>query len=350
MSAINTSRRSRSACRDAAMMRVQARSRKTSFVAQAMTLLITLLLPSPNVASPLASELLVLASVPKAMRAEVDAAMTAILEESKQHHEVIEIDEHSELSSSQESRIDRSAARLVALGANACRRLADIGRTATCALLSAEAFTDIDCGSTCDRLEAVIMDQPLDRQMAVANGVYPALGNFGLISARSADTVDIRQGSDSKLSYPAGTHLDYQRYLQHQTLIPQVERSLANNDALLTQAESTIFDRSALNVVLLTAYGNSKPVIGYSRAFVKAGALISAYSTPAQVLREVLVPPEPRDRSVNVRTGNRSTARRMRTPLHFSVAENPRIAMSLGLVKRREIDPTKDYIDADFSS
>ena len=58
---------------------------------------------------------------------------------------------------------------------------------------------------------------------------------------------------------------------------------LRYNDALLMLPNRQVFNRESLKGVLLTGYRNRKPVISYSPAHVKSGALASIYSSPDDI-------------------------------------------------------------------
>ena len=293
--------------------------------------LLAVALGGPLRAEPVAEELLVVVGVPGALEREVRGAAEAVLAELARPARVLGLD-----ALGPDGRVPAGpGARLVALGAEACRRLVAAERPLTCALLSIEAFASIACPRRCDGLEAIVMDQPVSRQIAVARAVYPALRRFGVLSAHAAPEGVPRAGAGSAT---------YRRFRADESLTSQLDAALAANDALVALPESPIFNRSSLRVVLLTAYGYAKPVIGFGRAYVTAGALISAYSTPEQILREALAAP-----AAGRPAGDaRADGARVRAPTRFSVAENPRIARSLGLDRRRDVDPGRTYSDGDF--
>lgn len=299
----------------------------------AATLLLALSLPLTNIASSVTPDLIVVIGAPPSLQKQVLATARDLLADSTIQHRVVELDNLDDAAAAE---LARSSARVVALGADACANIAATGRALECALISAEAFKHIPCDSDCSRLDAVVMDQPLERQIAIARQVYPSLHRFGVLSALVVP--DIENGA-----------LDVNAYDAAMPLTQQLNRALAGNDALIALPESAIFNRSTLHIVLLTAYGYSKPVIGFSRAYVKAGALISAYTTPEQVLREVLL--SDKDPALSdVGNGTPANERRMRPAARFSVVENKSIARSLGLDHARDIDPTENYSDADFAS
>lgn len=305
---------------------------------RARALLICLLLP------PLADglgaadgtfDLLVVVGVPEALGEEVREALDAALERGPRGHRVVGLDA---LDADETAGDLARAGRLVALGADACARLVPLARPLVCALLSRESFEAIPCtGHRCQRVTAVVMDQPAERQIAVARAVYPTLRRFGALVEEVPPSVPIG---------PEHGALAYRRFDADAPLPRQLSAVLVGNDALLALPNSTIFNRETLHVVLLTAYGYAKPVVGYSPACVRAGALISTYSTPRQVLDEVFG--EPFAKAIGGAVGDPPDGSRVRAPARFSIDENRDIARSLGLVRGADIDPNGEYSDADF--
>ena len=158
---------------------------------------------------------------------------------------------------------------------------------------------------------------------------------------------------------PPRLSLDYRAFAPTVALPAQLDDTLSRSDALVALPDSTIFNRATLHVVLLTAYGYAKPVIGFNRAYVRAGALISAYATPEQVLRDVFEDVAAEGAGEGVGEGIDESTRaeneqrwfddgRVRPSRRFSVAENRRIARSLGLSRRAPIEPGQDYRDENF--
>lgn len=203
-----------------------------------------------------------------------------------------------------------------------------------CTLLTEEGFHSLDITHrepNAPAPVALVIDQPASRQMQIAHHIYPALSEFSVFSGHGtgAGTDEIVAGVEV---FP---------YRSHIPLPTQLGDVLSTHDALIATSDSGIYNASTLSTVLLTAYGYGKPVIGYSRAYVKAGALVTCYSTPGQILRQVaayLVA----DPASDLSSGKTFY------PDYFSVVDNPRVARSLGLIQEFSITPRKTYTDADF--
>ena len=72
---------------------------------------------------------------------------------------------------------------VVALGRDACAVMMTVrpDQRTLCALLYADAFDALDCDGGCKHVEAIVMDQPPERQARVATRLFPALERFGVL-------------------------------------------------------------------------------------------------------------------------------------------------------------------------
>ncbi|MFK7992615.1 MAG: hypothetical protein AB8B87_00660 [Granulosicoccus sp.] len=224
---------------------------------------------------------------------------------------------------------------IIAAGVAGCEQILGINVTldVRCVLLTEENFRSIHRNAKLPlprSLSALVIDQPVVRQAQVAQRVYPALSRFAVLSEsnKQNDTASSKEIS-----------LDSNQYRPTLPLAPQLSEVLATNDALIAIPESSIFSRKTLRTVLLTAYGYGKPVVGLSRAYVKAGALITAYSTPEQIFREIAETPT---------TAITESATIVSYPRYFSIADNVNVAKSLRLTKLLSFDAYTTFTDRDF--
>lgn len=223
---------------------------------------------------------------------------------------------------------------LLATGKEGCRvALASLQQQRIlCTLLTEESFLSLETlYPDHARLSALVIDQPVSRQARVAHSVYPSLSRFAVFSG-SGTWTDEREGEDPVHYYPYDTSLPLSR---------QLGDALSSHDALIATPESRIYNSSTLSTVLLTAYGYRKPVIGFSRAYIKAGALITCYSTPAQILRQVA-------QEMNTETRPETDSPAIIYPRYFSVTNNASVAISLGLLSERSLLPGQTLTDEDF--
>lgn len=178
------------------------------------------------------------------------------------------------------------------------------------------------------RCSAIVVDQPLDRQINVAKSIYPSLRKFAVLLSDEGVLPNKINGSAVATPYRSDI-----------PLVKQIKSAISNSDALLAMPDAEIYRRDTLRSVLLTTYGYAKPVIGYSRAYVDAGALITAWSSPAQLLRQI---------AEDLSQSDEDAPTGIISPRYFSVYGNESIARSLDLIPVVVIDPGRTLVDGDF--
>ena len=87
----------------------------------------------------------------------------------------------------------------------------------------------------------------------------------------------------------------------------------------------SIYNRDSLKGVLLTSYRNRKPVISYSPAHVKSGALASIYSSPSDIGKHLALLVKQRLADPQKPLPNYEYAR------FYSIASNRRVARALNI-------------------
>lgn len=170
------------------------------------------------------------------------------------------------------------------------------------------------------RISALYLDQPAQRQIELIRALLPNARNIGLVvgPTHQRDLDAIRPLAASK-----GLAMVTEKANRDTELYPALQSILRTSDVLLALPDPYIVNVSTAQNLLLTAFRFRVPVIGYSAAYVRAGALAAAYSTPrqigleaAQIVRQVW-------------RGNALPAPRY--PRNFSIAINRALAENLGL-------------------
>jgi ABC-type uncharacterized transport system substrate-binding protein len=166
---------------------------------------------------------------------------------------------------------------------------------------------------------AVFLDQPPARQMELVHLALPSLQSLGIVL-----------GPESKAHAPALERAARERGIRLVTsqvaqdrLFPALQGLLPEVEALLAVPDPDVFSGQTAANILAATYRRRLPLIGFSPAYTRAGAMVSLHSTPAQVgvrggeiLRQhfnarILPPPQ--------------------WPREFVVTVNPDVARSLGL-------------------
>jgi hypothetical protein len=168
-------------------------------------------------------------------------------------------------------------------------------------------------------VSAVFLDQPPARQMELIRLALPAVQNVGVLVG--AESKGHAPGLE-KAARERGMVLVVSAVGQSGMFLA-LQSLLHDADVLLALPDPGLFNSQTAANILGAAYRQRVPLIGFSPAYVKAGALFALYSTPVQIgtrggelLRQALAakslpPPQ--------------------WPREFVVAVNQDVARSLGL-------------------
>lgn len=175
---------------------------------------------------------------------------------------------------------------------------------------------------------AIVLDQPYQRQIGLAKIVLPSAKNLGiLLGSTSNHYEDFLRDAAEKY----GFNVMVEEVKSDSDLIPKLEKIFETNDILLAIPDPLVYNRETAQSILLTSYRHQTPVFGYSRSYVKAGALASVFSNAkhlakqaaevaiaAQGVSDLLPPPQ--------------------VPKYFSVIVNRQVQRSLNLKLADEND------------
>jgi len=179
------------------------------------------------------------------------------------------------------------------------------------------------------RLSALFLDQPFIRQLRLIRLALPGRTRVGMVLGPDSQR---HERGLRRAAAVAGVVLRLERISDEKQLVGALHRVLDDADVLLAVPDALVFNRHTAQSVLLTTYRLGKPVAGYSRAYVTAGALLAVYSTPTQIGRqigeELLAMQNKADRPLPAAG----------YPRYFSVEVNERVAHSLGIEPGRADD------------
>lgn len=209
--------------------------------------------------------------------------------------------------------------------------LVAVGTRAAEALSGREAATPLLLGmvprAIHDRLRlqspragAVFIDQPPARYINLLRVALPEYEQIGLLVGR-----------DSKESVARLVAAAREQRLRAQSepingegdLFPALQKLFPEGGILLATPDNSVFNAHTLPSILLGAFRRKVPVVGFSPAYVGAGAVIALYSSPEQLGRQ----------SAELARGvlNGGVMPAAQYPRHYSVGVNERVARALGL-------------------
>ena len=175
-------------------------------------------------------------------------------------------------------------------------------------------------------ISAIYLDQPYSRQLALIKLAFPERERVGVL---------LRPGEQSKqdalLAAAKAQRLQLVSAVvgSDNALLPALERVLSTSDVLLALPAPLLYNKNTIQSVLLTSYRYRDPLVGYSQALVRAGALVALYSTPSQIGRHA--------GEMVVRSFSAGTLPLPQYPKYYSVSINHQVARSLGIPAPDEI-------------
>lgn len=167
---------------------------------------------------------------------------------------------------------------------------------------------------------AVVLEQPFSRQFRLIRSAFPKARKAGVVLGR-ANTDQMEE--IEKAAAAQDLELVGAVAGSESALVAVLGQVLAEADLLLAVPDADVLNRNTVQSVLMTTYRYRDPVIGYSNALTRAGALISLYSTPGQIGRQA--------GEIAARTLSGARIPGLQWPKYFSLSINEHVARSLGI-------------------
>jgi len=129
-------------------------------------------------------------------------------------------------------------------------------------------------------VSALYLDQPFGRQLELLRLALPGTKRVGVLwgpesvpQQRSLAAAMQLQGLDPVYGFVGADGL----------LFSGLQAALDDADVLLAVADPAVFNSTTISNILLATYRARIPVLAFSPAYVKAGALLSLHTTPTQI-------------------------------------------------------------------
>jgi ABC-type uncharacterized transport system substrate-binding protein len=164
------------------------------------------------------------------------------------------------------------------------------------------------------------IDQPLSRYFNLTKTIIPRVTRVGLLAHKSNATMEkqFQQTANDYNLVLTTVFIDDDR-------IGKALSSIIDDiEVLIALPDSRIHNSKTIPNILTTAYRNEIPVIGFSSAYTKAGAVASVYTSLDDIAKETA------EAALEVVNNNRLPAQRTSSK-YFSIAVNHEVANSLGL-------------------
>lgn len=223
---------------------------------------------------------------------------------------------------------------VVAVGGSALRTLvqSEVSVPVLSTLVPKSAFEAMIPAGDARRWSAIHIDQPFSRQIALVRLALPEAKRLGVLADADAPArlLPLKEAL-------AGTPLQMVSALftSESTLFSSLSRVLEQSDLFLALPDPRVHNAGTVRNLLLTSFRARVPVVGFSAAYVRAGAVMALYSTPEQLARQAtdVIVGWTRERAWPV----------PRYPRHFTVSVNPHVARSLGL-RLEDADVLRDRL------
>jgi len=169
-------------------------------------------------------------------------------------------------------------------------------------------------------VSALYLDQPFARQLDLLRLAIPHLRRVGVLWGPESVSQQALLGSAIQAR---GLELSEGTVNDGNSMISALQSALRDADVFLGVADAAVYNSTTVSNILLTSYRAKVPVLAFSPAYVKAGALLSVHSTAGQAgvqmaamvtqfLQSNSLPPP-------------------QYPVDFTISTNDYVARSLGL-------------------
>lgn len=169
---------------------------------------------------------------------------------------------------------------------------------------------------------SIYIDQPINRQARLIKYLSPGFKQVGVLYGKHSYS---RKSNITAILEQSGLKVNNITVLEKTALISETRYISENSDVLLAIPDNTIFNRRSIKGILLTTYRKRIPVLGYSQAYVKAGALAAVYSTPEHISRQAI-------EILNKHSQHNYIAATRADPYYYDIAINKKVARSLNII------------------
>lgn len=125
----------------------------------------------------------------------------------------------------------------------------------------------------------VLLEQPLHRYLKFIQ-LLLTVNRVGIIKDQK-NKIDV--DTIRKIKQHSQIQIDQKIFNPGDNPVNTVRNLLKNNDVLLSLPEPNVYNKQSLKGILLASYRLGKPVISYSPAHVKSGALAAIYTSPENI-------------------------------------------------------------------
>lgn len=130
------------------------------------------------------------------------------------------------------------------------------------------------------QFSALYLDQPVSRQLELVRLALPAARRVGVLRGgdSNADAMPLRA-----VAQPRGLQLTEVMVGSGDSFFPAIKEVLDASDVLLVVPDAKVYNSNTVQNIMLASFRAKVPMVAFSPAYVRAGALLAVHVTPAQV-------------------------------------------------------------------
>ncbi|MCU7843383.1 MAG: hypothetical protein KZQ93_06050 [Candidatus Thiodiazotropha sp. (ex Monitilora ramsayi)] len=175
----------------------------------------------------------------------------------------------------------------------------------------------------------IYIDQPFSRYFQLISATIPRATRVGiLIHESNKSSIDSLTHEAKTLGLTLNIAL-----VKSGNIGKSLSRLLGEIDVLLAIPDSRIHNSKTISNILTTSYRNKIPVIGFSSAYVKAGAVAGVFTSLDNIAQEAA------EAALNVFNSN-AIPSQQNAAKYFSISINTEVARSLGI----KLPPTNEVM------
>lgn len=210
---------------------------------------------------------------------------------------------------------------LIAVGAGATSTVIDSDTsTHTLSILTPRITFDALSRDMDQNITAIYLEQPPDRQIALGKIIAGKGSSIGMLLGPSSIN---EAAAFSEAAIQSGISLTTENVLAGENPLPAIRSLIERSDLLLALYDDDVLNPTTAKWLLYMAYKNRKPIIGFSQAYVRAGAIAAVLTTPELVARQAA------EYTHEYLSGKTDTQHNPLYPAYFSIAVNRSVAHNL---------------------
>lgn len=180
---------------------------------------------------------------------------------------------------------------IVTIGLKAVQFAAKLEAPTLAVLVARQSYESLATANPVARrrsLSAIYLDQPPARHLNLIRTSLPDVRSVGVLVGPAQAAAQTAAQTATQTEWAGAARALGLGFVPipvpgGNDLFPALQAALPEVDALLLLPDPAVVNRGTIQNLMLTAYRQRVPVIGYSQALVEAGSLLAVYSTPQQI-------------------------------------------------------------------